>query len=234
MDRFSTWEDITESRLAFLPVGSMEQHGPHLPIGTDGIIAEEIARRLALAHQPSLLLPLIPFSCSFEHAGFPGSISLKVATIAALIKDIVESLSVSGISKLVIVNGHGGNHVLWTLVQELNHPEPRILLVPSIYNWARAYERAGLSSTPSQDMHAGEGETSIIMHLHPGVVRQDKIADIDCKERPLLETLGMKAYTETGVIGFPSHASAEKGEILLNTLVNEISNTVRQFVGSEV
>lgn len=229
-DRLSTWDDIEGVQIAFIPVGSFEQHGLHLPLGTDGIIAEALAGKLAARFEPSLALPLIPFSSSFEHAGFLGSVSLRVSTIAAVITDIVESLAISGVRKMVVVTGHMGNHLLRNVVQELNRPAPRILLVPSHRHWARAYEAAGLSSTPSQDMHAGEGETSIILHLVPEAVRLNKIKDVDCPDRPLLETLGMKAYTGTGAIGFPSKASAEKGALLLNALTDEIVNTVKEFV----
>jgi creatinine amidohydrolase len=216
--------------MAFLPVGSLEQHGPHLPLGTDGIIAEALAGRLADIFAPAYLLPLLPFSSSFEHAGFPGSVSLKVTTIASVISDVVESLAFSGIGKLVIVSCHMGNHLLRNVVQELNYPRPRVLLLPSRHHWEGAYRAAGLSSSPSRDMHAGEGETSIIMHLFPEAVRYREMKDVDRPERQLLEALGMKAYTETGVIGFPSKASAEKGAMLLNALAEETAKTVKEFV----
>ncbi|MCS5697149.1 creatininase family protein [Desulfofundulus thermocisternus] len=230
MDRFSTWEDLRGVRMAFLPVGSLEQHGPHLPLGTDGIIAEALAGRLADIFAPAYLLPLLPFSSSFEHAGFPGSVSLKVTTIASVISDVVESLAFSGIGKLVIVSCHMGNHLLRNVVQELNYPRPRVLLLPSRHHWEGAYRAAGLSSSPSRDMHAGEGETSIIMHLFPEAVRSRELKDVDRPERELLETLGMRAYTETGTIGFPSRASANKGAMLLSALAEETAKTVKEFV----
>ncbi|MCL6559478.1 MAG: creatininase family protein [Firmicutes bacterium] len=231
MDRFSTWEEIANVKLAFLPVGSLEQHGPHLPLGTDGIIAEALAAALASKFAPAFLLPLVPFSSSFEHAGFPGSVSLRVSTIASLVSDVAESLSFSGIRRFVIVTGHMGNHLLRNVVQELNHPTPRALLIPSSHHWQNTYRTAGISVTASQDMHAGEGETSIIMRLAPESVRTGKLLDVDRPERPLLETLGMRAYTNTGAIGFPSRASTEKGAKLLSAMVDELSVTVREFIG---
>lgn len=233
IDHLSTTEDIKDIQLAILPVGSIEQHGPHLPLGTDGIIACALAQKLAAIFEPSFLLPLLPFSSSFEHAGFPGSVSLKVTTVSLVINDVVESLESFGVSKLVIVTGHMGNHFLRNVVQELNRSAPRVLLVPSRHHLDNAYTAAGLSSTPSQDMHSGEGETSIIMHLFPHAVRLDKIKDVDCPGRPLLEVLGMKAYTATGAIGFPSRATPEKGIALLNVLAGEISKTVKEFIEIE-
>lgn len=228
-DRFSTWEDLTSVRMAFLPVGSLEQHGLHLPLGTDGFIAETVARELASRFTHTYLLPLLPFSSSFEHASFPGSISMKVTTITMMISDVVESLSLSGINRLVVITGHMGNHLLRNVVQELNHPLPKVLLIPSHHHWEKAYRVAGLSTTPRQDMHAGEGETSIIMHLFPDAVRTEKAKDVDCVERPLMETLGMKTYTDTGAIGFPSQASEKKGVALLSALVNELFSVIKEF-----
>ena len=126
--------------------------------------------------------------------------------------------------------GHMGNHLLRNIVQELNWPEPRILLLPSSHHWARAYEAAGLSSTSSQDMHAGEGETSIILHLLPDAVRPEKVMDVDCPKRALLETLGMKSYTDTGTIGFPIRATAEKVAALFSVLADELTAVVKEFI----
>jgi len=232
----STIKDIKDLqkdlRLAFLPVGSLEQHGPHLPFGTDSIISYALARQLAARFKPSLLLPFIPFSSSYEHAGF-FSVSLKVSTISSIVNDVVDSLEAFNIYKCVIVSGHMGNHFLRNIIQELNRNSSRILLVPSRKHMDNAYRIAGLSTTPSQDMHAGEGETSLIMNLIPDAVRLNSIQDIDCPERPLLETLGMKAYTPTGVIGFPSLASSKKGADLLNALVDEVSKLVKEFIEIE-
>ncbi len=218
-------------RLAFFPVGSLEQHGPHLPVGTDGIIAEAIARELSRRFHPSFLFPMLPVSASFEHFGFPGSFSLRVPTIYAYVKDLVDSMEYQGIRRCVIVNGHGGNHLLRNIVQELNIPKPKLLLVPSQKHWNAAYQDAGLSHTTSQDMHAGEGETSLLLYLtSEGTVREEHIRDVDSPGRPLLETLGMKAYTSTGTIGFPAKASQEKGKKLFHALMESISGTVEEFL----
>ncbi len=225
----STIEDFNNIEVAILPVGSLEQHGPHLPVGTDGIIAKAISERLADRFKHSFLMPLLPFSSSYEHSRF-GAVSLRVTTIYSLITDILESLSTLRISKLVIVTGHMGNHLLRNVAQELNQNTPRVLLVPSRHHLDSAFQKANLSSTPSLDMHAGEEETSIIMHLYPEAVRIDKIVDIDCPHRPLLEVLGMNAYTKTGAIGFPSKATAEKGEKLLSFLTDEIAILVKEFI----
>lgn len=227
---FSKWNELSDVGFAILPIGSIEQHGPHLPLCTDGIIANALAEKLAAKFEKSYLLPLIPFSNSYEHIGFPGSVSLKVNTLVSVINDIMESLALSGIQKCVLVNGHQGNFFLTNLVQELNRSGPRVFLVPSRSQWDRAYIEANISTSISADMHAGEGETSLVMHLHPELVFHSEIRDVDASYRPLFNVHGIKIYSETGAIGFPSRASVEKGLALLNSLFNSSALLIKEFI----
>ncbi|MFJ4985578.1 creatininase family protein [Streptomyces sp. NPDC088732] len=129
-----------------------------------------------------------------------------------LVTDIAQSLEAAGIRKLVLVNAHGGNYVLSNIVREAHLIEPRMSLFPQSGEWHRARERAGPATNAHKDMHAGEIKTSILHHAEPSLVGPGhETADHDGGERRFLLTEGMKAYTETGVIGFPSHATAEKG-----------------------
>jgi creatinine amidohydrolase len=109
----TTTADVRERRpaVAVLPIGSFEQHGPYLPLATDTIVPMAIANRLAAVYNV-LVLPPITMSCSQEHAAWPGTVSLTHTTVTAIIRDVVESLSMQGIRKLAIVNGHGGNYFL--------------------------------------------------------------------------------------------------------------------------
>lgn len=228
MDSLSSWNELTDVNVAFLPIGATEQHGYHLPISTDALIAEAIANELSKRFEPSYCVPVLPYSASFEHADFPGCISLRIHTLTAVVTDIVQSLKRSGISHVVIINGHGGNHLLRNIVQELNAEDPRTVWgpFPNRRHWEEAYRAAGIRETISRDMHAGEGETSLIMHLMPKAVKEDKRSDCDVPNRPLLETVGMKPYTESGTIGFPTRATAEKGRLLLQSLTDQIASTL--------
>ncbi|MEU5882542.1 creatininase family protein [Spirillospora sp. NPDC047279] len=199
-----------------LPVGSFEQHGPYLPLATDTVIACTLAREIAAAY-PVLLLPPVTISCSHEHAGWPGTVSISARTLHAVVTDIAASLRRSGVTGLVLVNGHGGNYVLGNVVQEAGGG---MALFPGVPDWEAARSAAGVETSLDGDMHAGEIETSILLHAHPGLVRPgheagDHLAD----DRPHLLTLGMAAYTGSGVIGRPSLASAGKGRDLLASLV---------------
>lgn len=209
---------MQDAAVAILPVGSFEQHGRYLPLSTDTVIACIIAREIAGSY-PVLHLPPITISCSHEHGTWPGTVSISARTLYAVVDDIRTSLARSGIEKLVLVNGHGGNYVLSNLVQEANVTGHAMSLFPLGADWKRARQDAGLVSDAHSDMHAGEIETSILLHSEPDLVRDGyEGADHDGGARQFLLTLGMEAYTESGIIGFPSHATAEKGKAVLASL----------------
>ena len=220
---------IVNSNIAFFPIGSTEQHGPHLPVTTDSIIASSIAKGLTKSFKDAYVLPCMPFSLSYEHSSFPGTISIRAVSLEGLVRDVVRSLSEQNLP-CVIINFHFGNNALSNFVQELNHDGYNVMLTPSPRLLARAYADAGISKNPSEDMHAGEAETSLLLHLCPEFVDLSKVEDIDIPTRPLLNTVGFNGYTPTGVIGFPSLASAEKGKNLVCSLTSHISKDIEDFI----
>ncbi|MFG2581506.1 creatininase family protein [Streptomyces malaysiensis] len=218
--------------VAVLPIGSFEQHGAFLPLATDTVIACTIADEIAAAH-PVLHLPPVTISCSHEHAAWPGTVSLSAATLYAVVRDIADSLRRSGIHGLILVNGHGGNYVLRNIVQESAATDFRMALFPGSADWDAARTRAGVRTPSNTDMHAGELETSILLHAHPELVRPGhETSDWISDDRKHLLTLGMPAYTESGVIGRPSEASADKGKELLAGLVESFAEYL-SLVGAE-
>ncbi|MFG3227566.1 creatininase family protein [Kitasatospora sp. NPDC048194] len=206
------------AKVAVLPVGSFEQHGDHLPLTTDTVVASLIAQRIATDYD-LFLLPPVTLSCSHEHAHMPGTVSIGAATLYAVINDIWKSLRASGVPGLLIVNGHGGNYVLSNVVQEANTEGPRIALFPVREDWHRAREAAGLESSGAEDMHGGELEVSLLLHGAPHLIR-DGIEgdDHDAPERPHLLTVGMAGYTQNGIIGRPSLGTPDKGKAILESL----------------
>ncbi len=217
-----TTEDVGSrgAAVAVLPIGSFEQHGRFLPLVTDTVVACAVAQEIAAAY-PVRLLPPVTVSCSHEHADWPGTVSISAATLYAVVKDIAESLRRSGVENLVLVNGHGGNYVLRNVVQESAGSGTRMALFPGSGDWDAARERAGVVTSSRSDMHAGEVETSILLHAHPELVRPGyETSDWLSDDRQHLLTLGMRPYTGSGVIGRPSMASAEKGKQLLAGLVD--------------
>jgi creatinine amidohydrolase len=215
----TTADNGTQSPVALLPVGSFEQHGPYLPLITDTLIATAIAD--SISQQNNVFqLPALAFGCSHEHSDFPGTVSITAGTLNSIVNDVINSLKSQGTRGLVIINAHGGNYVLSNAVQEANtNGDIRVGLFPSREDWTEVREAAGIASTNYDDMHAGELETSILLAIHPGHVRDGwQTADHSAPDRRHLTTIGMSAYTDSGVIGYPSRASAEKGRAVLDHL----------------
>ncbi|MBX9392719.1 creatininase family protein [Streptomyces sp. TRM72054] len=218
-------------QVAVLPVGSFEQHGPFLPLATDTLVACAVAREIAETY-PVHLLPPVTISCSHEHAAWPGTVSISSVTLHAVVRDIAESLRRSGVEALVLVNGHGGNYVLGNVVQESSARGERMALFPAAEDWETARERAGVRTSLLTDMHAGEIETSILLHTHPELVRPGhETADFVADDRRHLLSLGMSGYTDSGVIGRPSLGDAEKGKVLLGSLAESFGTYFSLLTG---
>ncbi|SDW27177.1 creatinine amidohydrolase [Amycolatopsis xylanica] len=227
-----TTADVRDRRaaVAVLPVGSFEQHGPYLPLTTDTVIACAIADAIAAAY-PVQPLPPITISCSQEHASWPGTVSISAKTLITVIEDIAASLRLSGVENLVLVNGHGGNYVLRNIVQE---SRGRMALFPGTHDWDTARAAAGIETSSYADMHAGELETSILLHAHPELLRPGfETSDHDSGPRPHMLTHGLAPYTASGVVGRPSLASARKGEGLLGALTSAFADYLGLFEPAE-
>ncbi|GHH47223.1 creatininase family protein [Lentzea cavernae] len=221
-----TTADVRGKSVAVLPVGSTEQHGPHLPLATDAVIAWTVASEIAARYPQVRLLPPIQFSCSQEHADWPGTVSISARTLISVVTDIADSLRRNGVTNVVLVNGHGGNYVLSNVVQE----GEGLALFPGRDDWAFAREKAGIETSAYSDMHAGELETSILLHAHPDLVRPGyESSDHLAEDRRHMLTLGLAPYTSSGVIGRPSLASARKGELLLAGLAESFRHHLDLF-----
>jgi len=213
----STDEADRNASVAVLPIGSFEQHGSHLPLATDSIVACAIAEAVAKNYNLTLLPP-VTISCSHEHSDFTGTVSIGAATLYAVIRDVARSLEQRRIRKLLLVNGHGGNYVLGNVVQEANVDERRMALFPHRDDWEQARKVGGLVTSNHEDMHGGELETSILLDVAPERVRggaEDWVAP----ERTHLYQLGVGGYSRSGIIGRPSLASADKGRLVIEELV---------------
>jgi mycofactocin system creatininase family protein len=237
-----TWPGVAEAVKAgattvVLPLGATEQHGPHLPLGTDTIRATALADRL-----PGLLVaPALPFGCSDEHSGFPGLLGLEAETLARVILDLARRLTHWGVRRLVLLSAHGGNGealdlALALLREELPDLEVRTnsnleTIVPVLLEVAR---RDGISANVL-GLHAGEGETSEMLHLRPDLVQLDDSAPgFTGDMEAVLDKLhkgGLQAVTKVGVLGDPTRAEAGRGARYLDVLTDDITALARDADG---
>ena len=223
-----SWEntsfEIAEARvdLAILPIGAIEQHSHHLPIGTDWLGAQAVARAAA-ERLGAFLLPALPYSNSQEHQAFAGTIWLRPETLARVVVDIINSLARQGIRRVVIINAHGGNWILKPTVRELNLSRDDVLVL-----WAGAEVLTrGAAAVP--ELHSGEGETSRMLHLHPELVKLDRAVDA----RPdvtseYLDYVGVGGVSPDGPWGQPTKATAAYGRELFERSVENLVNYVRE------
>lgn len=203
--------------LAVLPLGATEQHGPHLPPETDTLLATATAAATATGtlHRPggARVLPALAYGASGEHQSFPGTVSIGTEALATVIIEFGRSVS-TWAERLVVVNGHGGNiDALRTAIPRLRHEGRDAAWLP-----------CRTSEDPS-DTHAGHAETSLLLHLHPDLVRLD-LAEPGCVEPlgrilPALREGGVAAVSPTGVLGDPTTASAGEGQRLWRALVDD-------------
>jgi len=236
MSRF--WTDMThedfadvdpETWVALLPVAAIEQHGPHLPVSVDadlnaGVVAEA-ARRLDDA-APVLILPMLPIGKSNEHIGFPGTLTLRLETLVGLWTDVAESVARAGLRKLVFLNSHGGQPQIVDIVVRDLRVRLNMLAVAA-QTYALGHPTNLFSDEEARfGIHAGEIETSMMMHLRPGAVRRDKLADFPSaaagieREFSVLQAegaVGMGWMTQdlnpAGAAGDARLADAERGRL---------------------
>jgi creatinine amidohydrolase len=229
--------------LAILPLAQHEPHGPHLPVGTDGIIVGALASRIAgRLEEPVFLLPVWPVGTSGPHRGQPGTVSLEPETLWAVVADIAASLEAHGIRKLVVINGHGlptmfgarpwGSPVVKTAVRQLNYEHPSLTAV-----WFQPFALAGpvlRGVFPTGDIHAGDLETSVLLYLAPELVRGSAPDFLPDQPPSYLEFAPFASLSPTGVWGRPSQASAEKGRLAVEAAVRasvEYINWTLGFLG---
>jgi mycofactocin system creatininase family protein len=205
-----TWTEVgqlsTDAVLA-IPLGSTEQHGPHLPLSTDTDIAVALCRRLAAARPGVLIAPAMPYGSSGEHAGFPGTLSIGQDVVEAFVVELVRSAT-DTFRRIVLVSAHGGN------AEAVRRAVMRL----------RAEGRDVRAHEPrwEADPHAGGPETSILLALTPDRVRMASAVVGDTRPlavlMPLLRTGGVRAVSAVGVLGDPTGATADEGRALLDQL----------------
>jgi creatinine amidohydrolase len=219
----STSEEIgaaaADGLVVVLPVGAVEQHGPHLPTGTDALLAEQAAKR-ACSRTGDLLLPTLALGCSLGHTDkWPGTLSLTPATQTLVVLELGRWVYASGFRRLVLVNAHATNGPpCQSALLQLRYELPD-LLVRFVSVFDLTSEIAGRYRSDADDFHANEAETSLMLHVAPEQVRME--VAVDEKDRTIgrVWQYTMPAVTRSGVVGAPSNAEPGSGESLLELVV---------------
>ncbi|MSR81684.1 MAG: creatininase family protein [Candidatus Latescibacteria bacterium] len=229
--------------VVIVPVGSVEQHGPHCPMDVDisapFYMAVEVARRVD--DFPVIVAP--PVWCGFTHynMGFPGTINLRLETFQNLLADILRSIHANGFTRIIVVNGHGGNwgpcrSVAWQLAEE-------DIFVLSFNWWDMVNgELREWSATDEGVGHGGEWETAVQLHLRAHLVDQTRLDKDDTGTQPFAGELAFAEFAErrrdtmkdTGIMGDAFAASAEKGERIFALACQRLEKLARQYHGLPV
>jgi creatinine amidohydrolase len=243
------WPEIVEligrDPVAVLPVGAIEQHGPHLPLGVDTMLCTEVARRAterALeAGAAAVLLPTVWSGYSPHHMDFRGTLTVTADTLQRLVIDLVRSLHHHGVRRILILNGHGGNaHHLRAVVQTLRFEHGIETVTASYWDFGREAIGAWRRSPLGGINHACEMETSLMLVARPDLVDMGAAADVMLPPRPYFSgdlteggaAVGARTFaevTETGVIGAPSLADATRGAALLDDLVAAVAGFIVSY-----
>lgn len=234
------WKDLTTEdfaaleparQVAVLPVASTEQHGPHLPLGTDAAINTGIVTRavdLMPMEAPVLVLPMLAVGLSPEHRDFAGTLTVSAETLMRLVVEIGESVARAGLRKLILFNSHGGQpQALEIAAQDLRARHALVAVVANSWRLMRPAEFFPPAEREA-GIHAGANETSLMLHLHPGLVRRDRIADFPSaarrheRDHPELAGGGRFKFAwqtqdlnPSGAVGDARLATAEAGQALI-------------------
>jgi creatinine amidohydrolase len=249
------WQELTTEAfagpaatpaVALLPVGAIEQHGPHLPLGVDTLIIEGIlARALSLAEAdlPLVVLPTQPVGKSDEHVAFPGTLSLPAETLARVWIEIGRSVARAGVRRLILFNGHGGQVAVMDIVARELRIQERMLVMA--WSWFAAGVPPGLFADEEvrTGIHAGAIETSIMLHLRPDLVRADRAAHFE----PLMARMAREGYRRlspvgagrmgwmaqdlhpAGACGDATDADPERGRLLVEHAAQALLELVREM-----
>jgi creatinine amidohydrolase len=247
-----TWKDVPDktNRVVVLPLGSLEQHGRHLPLLTDSLVGEAILRQVERDVPEVVFLPMLWVGVSEHHRGFPGTVSVPAALYTSLVEQMVECLIQAGFRRIFVFNGHGGNE----------HPGQQALLNVQLRHgdladlWlamAGWWELAGASMAAlegfqqKEAIHACEIETSLVQAIRPDLVDSAEphgaAIDFDSAfyspdmSRPsqVYVPRAFHQLSRTGAFGLPQAANVTKGKSVFEVVVRDVAAFLREFAGWE-
>ncbi len=217
-----------------LPIASIEQHGPHLPVMTDTRLGHEVAvraARLAYPTRPTVVTPVVWSGLSEHHMAFGGTLTLSHSTFRAVLRDLIHALTRHGLRDVAIANSHGGNNIAMQQIADELASQLAATIVATGYAWESALEFAGILEDQGGIQHACEAETSMMLAVEPDLVDASDLASLATDRGPGFLAAGKASYrwrpfqhmTANGVSGVPTRASADKGERLLDAAAEAIA-----------
>lgn len=238
----STWPEVQafdREAVVLIPTGSLEQHGPHLPLFTDSLIVTAVAEAVeANLSDRVLLTATLWLGASGHHLKFPGSLSASFDAYMGALGSVVRSLLPHGFHKFFVLNGHGGNtEPNGIVVRALKQEFPTLTIGHSGYYDYVTEQVAGLLEGPLKTIaHACEAEASLVMHLRPALVRTDQLRTDGLRPDPAIRGLfhSFDEMTEQGSIGFARLASPDKGKAIFDAAVAEITLQMSQLAAGYV
>jgi creatinine amidohydrolase len=228
------------SRVALIPVGSIETHGPHLPVGCDTLVAERVADLVA-EQEPVVVLPTLTYTWSPQARRHPGAITISAVHLVAMMEDLCDEIYRNGFTKIVLLQAHGGNVPLDYLMPAHMVERGKPYAIYSIGPWSgidpellpRERQRAPIG-------HACHVETSSLMYARPGLTKLENLQGEDISPRPGPQVgaaqtgIGWIEHYRYGVIGDPTLASVELGEELVGGWATGVAEIVRQIKADDV
>lgn len=237
-----TWPEVdalSRDVVVLIPTGSLEQHGPHLPLFTDSILAGAVAAEVEKKLPGKILLtPTLWLGASGHHLKFAGSLSNSFEAYIGAIESVVESLVPHGFTKFYVLNGHGGNTEPNGLaMRNLKARHPALTFGHSGYFAFIADEVAGILEGPVKEMrHACEAEASLILHLRPELVRKEKLRNDGLYPEPPIRGLvhHFDEMTEEGSLGYATYATAEKGKAIFEAVAAAVAKDLEALADGYV
>lgn len=250
------WENMTrdeisavdkETAIVLLPTAATEQHGAHLPVGTDSLILSTLINQFIETesfHEGSLIFaPQLCVGKSNEHMGFAGTLTFGTQTYYSVLYDMVKSIAKSGFKKLILLNSHGGNTDMLNMISRDLRIDFGIMVFVFDW-WFTPFWSKGLKGLKESGtygvFHACELETSLMLYAHPETVHMELAVDEDpvesLRDNDFVTVLGpynagwkTSDVTKSGVIGAPTYATAEKGKMLFDYAVKELHDIISAF-----
>ena len=233
MNAVQVRKSISKKTIAILVFGACENHGDHMPFGSDFIIPMELAKRVARKSQNIIVLPAMPYGVSLHHIEFQMTISLEPSTVVKVIEDLFRSLIKNGINRILIINGHDGNIPAVELAARTTKERfPEVIIACLEAWWVLVGEITnGLFQVWNGLGHGGEAETSVMLGVRPDLV------DMNNAPKEIIPNLpndiriyfNFNELTNTGATGAPMKATIQKGESALNALEDVLLSFVNKM-----